>query len=57
MTLEQARASIGEHVVYRPRPDMIERGEISGVGALYVFVRYDGEQYGKATPPEWLELV
>lgn len=57
ITLGDARANIGRGVVYRPTHDKVEQGVITEVGQVFVFVRYDGDQYSKATPPgslEWL---
>jgi hypothetical protein len=56
MTLDEARAHIGDTVVYGHchRP---EEGEITSVRPPYVFVRYGWEPCSKATRPEDLTLL
>lgn len=55
MTPEEAQVGIGRRVVYKPGiPGGDEAGVITGVGQLYVFVRYDADGHSKATPPELL---
>ncbi len=56
MTLEQARAHIGERVVYTAASSGRElHGEIRYVG-LFAFVQYDGQVIAKATAADLLEL-
>lgn len=57
MTLDEARASIGAAVFYFSRHTPTERGVITGVNDRYVFVRYRGDRFPKATAPELLELT
>jgi len=49
MTLDEARARIGDGVVYARPYGAREDGVITKVGSLYVFVRYGGDAYSKAT--------
>lgn len=57
MNLDDARANVGNGVVYK-RPDTrLEDGVITSVNDTYVFVRYAGDQTSKATRPEDLELL
>lgn len=49
MTLDEARARIGERVRYTTNSGRYEYGEITGVNGRYVIVRYDGDRHGKAT--------
>jgi len=57
VTIEEACAHIGRSVVYRGHPGAEpEQGLITGVGQLYVFVRYGTDEWTKATPPERLEF-
>lgn len=56
MTLDEARACIGNAVVYRPHwiyPS--EQGVVTSVGTIYVFVRYGTDVHSKATHPSQLE--
>lgn len=57
MTLEEAGAAIGRTVLYYQQHRAVEEGTITGVNARYVFVRYQGDRYPKATAPELLELA
>ena len=45
--------------VIRTNPDTgeKERGKVTGVGVMYVFVKYDGELGSKATYARELEIV
>lgn len=57
MTLDEARQSIGSGVVFRGGASSEdEDGVITSVNDTYVFVRYGGDQHGKATRPEDLTL-
>ncbi len=51
MTLEEAQ--VGHPVLYTPylgcSPDQVEQGVITSVGKVFVFVRYGGDLYPKAT--------
>lgn len=49
MTLDEARARIGDGVVYAPRYGAREDGVITSVSSRFVFVRYGATVYGKAT--------
>lgn len=59
VTLEEARNNIGGNVTYVPthakgdcsHPDC-ERGHISSVNDVYVFVRFPGQPNGQACRPE-----
>ena len=61
MTLSEARAHIGDRVVYRPphikRTEPGEEGVIVSVSDRYVFVRYGTDSHAKATHPAFLNLV
>jgi hypothetical protein len=57
MTLDEARAHIGDGVVYTPAHGAREDGTIAAVGNVYVFVQYAGERWAKATRPEDLTLL
>ena len=63
MTLGQAREHIGHGVVYQPRPlgghplGEAEDGVITSVGDLFIFVRYSGDNFPKATDPAALTLL
>ena len=58
MNLREAAENIGASVVYRPHPDATpEDGTITGVGEEFVFVKYRGDGWAKATHPRHLEFV
>ena len=58
MTLDEARQNIGADVVFRGGASAEdEDGVITSVNDTYVFVRYAGDQHGKATRPEDLVLL
>ena len=57
ITTAEARQRIGDGVVYTPRHGASEDGVITGVGHLYVFVRYRGDVSAKATNPDDLEFL
>jgi len=57
MTLEEARAGIGETVLYSSVPGECEVGVIVTVGETYVHVCYGRDQNAKATRPELLTLM
>jgi hypothetical protein len=57
MTLDEARQHIGAGVVHDPGHGPKEDGVISSVGERYVFVRYKGDFFGKATDPARLTLL
>lgn len=57
MTLPEARAHIGDQVVYSAGHDDIhEHGQIRSVSSRFVFVVYDGQHCPKGTAPEMLTL-
>lgn len=57
MTLDEARANIGNGVVYTPAHGFAaEQGVITGVSEEWVFVRY-GISGSKATDPAALSLL
>jgi hypothetical protein len=57
MTLDEARAHIGEAVAYRVAGELAEDGVITSVGNVAVFVRYEGDRHSKATDPADLTLI
>ncbi len=57
MTLDEARAHIGEAVTYRPAGSEPETGTIAAVSTVYVFVQYPGVRGVMATYPEDLTLA
>lgn len=57
MTLHEARAAIGQHVVHRPAFGAPALGWISSVGEHLVFVRYGVAQASQGTHAGDLELV
>jgi hypothetical protein len=57
MTLDEARAAIGQSVGYLPRFGPVETGVITGVSDRYVFVRYGAQETSKATRAEDLRLL
>jgi hypothetical protein len=61
MTLEEARARIGNKVVYRApharRSEQGEEGVITSVSDHYVFVRYGTNTTSAATLPADLEAI
>jgi len=57
MTLDEARAHVGEKVLYSSVPGECEVGEIVTVGTKYVHVCYGKQQNAKATRPELLTLM
>lgn len=57
MTLEEARAHVGETVLYSSVPGECEAGVIVTVGSKYVHVCYGRGQNAKATRPEMLTLM
>lgn len=58
MNIAQARDNEGKRVRYQPVGGRPEYGVLTGFSTLcFVFVRYDGDQQSKATPPGDLELV
>jgi hypothetical protein len=59
MTLDEARAHVGEKVLYSSVPGEADTGVITSVGRKYVHVRY-GQKVdadAKATPAELLTLM
>jgi hypothetical protein len=56
MTLDEARAHVGETVLYSSVPGECEAGVIVTVGSKYVHVCYGKDQNAKATRPELLTL-
>jgi hypothetical protein len=60
MTLDEARAHIGDGVVYRALDETgwkREDGVITSVNDRYVFARYGSDQHSKATDPAALTLL
>jgi hypothetical protein len=57
MTLEEARAHVGETVLYSSVPGECEAGVIVTVGKKYVHVCYGRDRNAKATRPELLALM
>jgi hypothetical protein len=57
MTLDEARAHIGEAVIYRPAGGEPEHGTIAAASTVYVFVQYPGVRGTMATYPEDLTLI
>jgi hypothetical protein len=61
MTLDEARAAMGQGVVYIPSEEQrAETGVITSVSTRWVFVRYSDqhpEAGGKATSPAQLTLL
>ena len=60
MTLDEARAHIGDAVIYHPYAtelDPVEEGVITSVSDRYVFVRYGADKGSKATSAERLALL
>lgn len=59
MTLDEAREHIGGELAYRPDPNSPprERGTVTSVGSVFVFVRYGAGTTSAPTRPEDLELV
>ena len=57
MTLDEARAHIGDGVVYRPPHGVVEDGVITSVGDRFVFARYGTDTHSKATDPAFLTLL
>lgn len=57
MTLDEARAHIGDGVVYATGFSPPEDGVITGVSASLVFVRYSGQAHAKGTDPADLTLL
>jgi hypothetical protein len=62
MTLDEARAHIGDSVLYREGTSHAELGVIASVNESYVFVRYQSEHAvvivgSQATSPEDLTLI
>ncbi len=61
MTIDEARASIGRSVTYRPREHRPwagppEEGVITSVNDSFAFVRYGSDKTSRATLPELLSL-
>ena len=57
MTIEEARAHIGDGVVYTPAHGEPEDGVITSVNDRFVFVRYGSRQTSAATEPDALFLL
>ena len=57
MTLNEARAHIGDGVVYATGYSPPEDGVITGVSASLVFVRYRNQLHSKGTNPADLTLL
>lgn len=57
MTLDEARANIGNAVVYAPEHEHAEEGTITSVNDRFVFVRYGTSRTPAATDPGALVLL
>lgn len=60
MTLDEARAHIGDGVIYRPRGggiDSTEEGTITSVSDRFAFVCFGRSQTSAATDPDDLTLL
>lgn len=58
MTPSEARALIGQKVIYRAHADAPpEEGVVTSVGEWFVFVRYGSDALSKATPAHMLEAI
>lgn len=57
MTLNEARAHIGDAVVYKRDTDEPEEGVIANVGRVWVFVQYPGLDSPVADRPGDLTLL
>ena len=57
MTLDEARANIGNGVVYAPEHGAAEEGTITSVNDRFVFVRYGSRRTPAATEPAALSLL
>lgn len=57
LTLDEAARNIGKPVDYHPHGQPAERGTITGVNLVYVFVLYVGDTGSKATAPGMLSLA
>lgn len=57
MTIDEARAHVGEDVIYSTRPGEAEAGTIIRVGDLYAYVLYGRSLTPQATIPECLTLM
>ena len=57
MTIEEARAHIGDGVVYAPAYGDREDGVITSVSDRFAFVRYGSRQTSAATDPAALSLL
>lgn len=54
MTLDEARAHLGNAVVYNTPGYPPEQGVITSVNAHFVFVRYGADMHSKATSASFL---
>ena len=60
MRLTDARAHIGDKVIYRPPgqgPEAAEEGVVTSLNDVYVFVRYGSQVGSAATRPEDLTAL
>ena len=57
MSIDEARAHIGQLVVYRRLGQPPDQGVITSVNDRYVFVRYGSQVGSAATNPKDLERV
>jgi hypothetical protein len=57
VTLDEARAHVGDRVVYSTGYSPPEDGVITGVSASLVFVRYTGSLHSRGTDPDDLTLA
>jgi hypothetical protein len=53
--IEPTNHDIGRKVIYRDRCGAMEKGVISSIAPLYVFVRYRDDAHAKATRRQDLE--
>lgn len=60
MTIKEAKTSVGSRVIYEPfkgcSDSSQERGVITSVNDVFVFVRYGNDCYSKATRPDDLKF-
>ena len=58
MTIDEARAHIGDGVIFHPRDTIwVEEGTITSVNDRWVFVRYGRSRTSAATDPADLTLL
>ena len=57
MTIDEARAHVGDGVLYRPPCGHTEEGVITRVSGTWVFVRFGSSPAAQVTDPADLELL